>query len=125
MLDSEMKNYKASVYGIIDAIGTLGGTFEIVLWIIMLFYGSIRSNLYMFSTINSLSQSDTNQNNESGVKEELKDDVSMANSQYFGQHKLYLTKFSRVPIHARTKTNKEILQNKNHRSSINKMYNNG
>ena len=29
-LDSEIKNYKARVYGIIDAIGTLGGAFEII-----------------------------------------------------------------------------------------------
>ena len=38
MLDSEVKNYKARIYGIIDAIGTLGGTYGIVFWTIMLFY---------------------------------------------------------------------------------------
>ena len=35
-------------------IGTLGGVFEILLWLLMLFYGSIRNNMYIFHAINCL-----------------------------------------------------------------------
>ena len=70
MLDSEVKNYKARIYGIIDAIGTLGGTYGIVFWTIMLFYGTIRKNLYLISIINSLYQGDYNQENELWANEE-------------------------------------------------------
>ena len=35
-LDSKVKHYKSITYGIIDAIGTLGGVFEILLWVLML-----------------------------------------------------------------------------------------
>ena len=43
MLDSGIKHYSSKVYGIIDAIGTLGGVFEIIFWAIMLFYSNIRT----------------------------------------------------------------------------------
>ena len=79
-LDSEVKNYKGRVYGIIDAIGTLGGAFEIILWIIILLYGSIRKNLYLFYTINSLVQSRHPQNNESSGKDEHDDNNMIARS---------------------------------------------
>ena len=62
MLDSKVKHYKSITYGIIDAIGTLGGVFEILLWVLMLFYGSIRENMYLFSVISTLAQ--FNQNGE-------------------------------------------------------------
>ena len=55
-LDSKVKHYKSIAYGIIDAIGTLGGVFEILYWILMLFFGSIRENMYLFSVINTLTQ---------------------------------------------------------------------
>ena len=64
MLDSEIKDYKARAYGIIDAIGTLGGTFEIAFWTIMLLYGSIRNNLYLFTVVNSLSEDNHKQDDE-------------------------------------------------------------
>ena len=54
MLDAKLKHYKSITYGIIDGIGTLGGVFEILFWFLMLFYGSIRENMYLFSVINSL-----------------------------------------------------------------------
>ena len=57
-LDSEEKHHSAKVYGIIDAIGTLGGVHDIVLWCIMLIYGSLRKNVYLFSIINCLIQSE-------------------------------------------------------------------
>ena len=65
LLDTEMKNYKARVYGIIDAIGTLGGAFEIISWIVLLLYGSIRQSLYLFSVVNSLIQNDHDRQYES------------------------------------------------------------
>ena len=65
LLDTEMKNYKARVYGIIDAIGTLGGVFEIISWIVLLLYGSIRQSLYLFSVVNSLIQNDHDREYES------------------------------------------------------------
>ena len=56
MLDAKVKHYKSITYGVIDAIGTLGGVFEILLWVLMLFYGSIRENMNLFYIINSLIQ---------------------------------------------------------------------
>ena len=58
ILDSEEKHHSAKVYGIIDAIGTLGGVHDIVLWCIMLIYGSLRKNVYLFSIINCLIQTE-------------------------------------------------------------------
>ena len=55
-LEGQMKHYKSSTYGIIDVIGTLGGVFEIIFWLLMLLYGSIQKNVYLFSVINSLIQ---------------------------------------------------------------------
>ena len=57
-LDSEEKHHSAKIYGVIDAIGTLGGVHEITLWCIILIYGSVRKNMYLFSIINSLIQSE-------------------------------------------------------------------
>ena len=57
-LDSEEKYHLAKIYGVIDAIGTLGGVHEIVLWCIILIYGSIRKNLCLFSIINRLIQTE-------------------------------------------------------------------
>ena len=57
-LDSEEKHHSATIYGAIDAIGTLGGVYEIVLWCIMLIYGSLRKNVYLFSIINHLIQTE-------------------------------------------------------------------
>ena len=58
MLGPEEKHYSAKVYGVIDAIGTLGGVHEIVLWCVMLIYGSLRKNVYLFSIINRLIQTE-------------------------------------------------------------------
>ena len=43
-------------------IGTLGGVFEILFWFIMLLYGCIRENVYLFSVINSLIEIHQNHN---------------------------------------------------------------
>ena len=64
-LDSKVRHYKSITYGIIDAIGTLGGVFEILLWVLMLFYGSIRENMYLFSVINTLTQFNQNEDEKS------------------------------------------------------------
>ena len=61
-LDAKLKHYKSITYGIIDAIGTLGGVFEILFWILMLFFGSIRENMYLFSVINTLTQISQDEN---------------------------------------------------------------
>ena len=53
-LDSKVKHFNSRIYGILDAVGTLGGIFEILLWSLMLIYGSIRKNMYLFSVINRL-----------------------------------------------------------------------
>ena len=63
MLGPEEKHYSAKVYGVIDAIGTLGGVHEIVLWCVMLIYGSLRKNVYLFSIINRLIQTEQLQDN--------------------------------------------------------------
>ena len=81
LLDTEMKNYKGRVYGIIDAIGTLGGAFEIISWIVLLLYGSIRQNLYLFSVANSLTQNYHDQQYESRDKVEQINDT-MIRSRY-------------------------------------------
>ena len=69
MIDPEVKDYKSRVYGIVDAIGTLGGAYEIILWIVMLFFGSIRKNLYQFSIVNILIQNYDHQKDEAKVDE--------------------------------------------------------
>ena len=56
MLDAKVTHYKSTTYGIIDAIGTLGGVFEILFWVLMLLYGSLRENMYLFSVINTLTE---------------------------------------------------------------------
>ena len=63
MLGPEEKHYSAKVYGVIDAIGTLGGVHEMVLWCVMLIYGSLRKNVYLFSIINRLIQTEQLQDN--------------------------------------------------------------
>ena len=70
-LDAEVKDYKSRVYGIIDAIGTLGGAFGIISWIVLLLYSSLRNNLYYFSAINSLINNSKNKNDELRMNEEL------------------------------------------------------
>ena len=55
-LEGQVKHYKSIAYGVIDVIGTLGGVFEILFWSLMLLYGSIQKNVYLFSVINSLIQ---------------------------------------------------------------------
>ena len=54
MLDSEVKHFEGRVYGIIDAIGTIGGVFETTFWFMMLTYGYIRKNVLLYYMVNSL-----------------------------------------------------------------------
>ena len=82
MLDSEVKVYQARIYGIIDAIGTLGGAFEIVFWVIMLFYGSIRKNLYLLSVMDVLSKSDENHDNEREANHEQHDNIPITRNRH-------------------------------------------
>ena len=62
MLDAKVTHYKSTTYGIIDAIGTLGGVFEILFWVLMLLYGSLRENMYLFSVINTLTEINQDEN---------------------------------------------------------------
>ena len=55
-LDTKVKHYKSITYGIIDAIGTLGGVFEILVWVLMIFYSSLREKMYLFFVINTIIQ---------------------------------------------------------------------
>ena len=77
-LDSEEKHHSAKIYGIIDAIGTLGGVHEIVLWCIMLIYGSLRKNVYLFSIINHLIQTEQFQDINSEENNEIKSNDQMS-----------------------------------------------
>ena len=53
-LDQKITHFRSTSYGIVDVIGTLGGAFGIISWLLMLFYGSIREGVYLFSVINHL-----------------------------------------------------------------------
>ena len=48
-LDLESKHYKSSVYHFIEAIGTIGGIYELLFQAILVMYFSIRKNLYFYS----------------------------------------------------------------------------
>ena len=52
----EGKHYEGSVYHIINAVGTVGGIFELVSNGIMILYFLIHKDLYMHSILNSLSK---------------------------------------------------------------------
>ena len=98
MLDSKVKHYKSITYGVIDAIGTLGGVFEILFWALMLFYASIRENMYLFSVINTLIQinrnEDKHQNPQPGI------DDANSNNAPTSRNKLgYIQRFSRNVNH--------------------------
>ena len=54
----------------IDALGTLGGVFEIIFWSIMLFYGSIRKNMLIFSIMNRLARTGHEQYDGPSAKDE-------------------------------------------------------
>ena len=55
-LDTESKHYESKVNHFMDAIGTIGGIFEILLMMITLLYSKIRKNLYYQSIINELNR---------------------------------------------------------------------
>ena len=73
-LDSEEKHHSAVVYGIIDAIGTLGGVHDIVLWCVMFIYGSLRKNVYLFSIINCLIRTEQLKDTTPQQNDEQRDD---------------------------------------------------
>ena len=115
LLDTEMKEYKSKVYGILDAIGTLGGAFEIISWIVLLLYGSIRKHIYLFSAVNSLAYN-TFQNDEQSINEEHHGEDMMINRsrriQQTGQSRIgYNQTMSHTVAthhHTSTKTNSRI-----------------
>ena len=55
-LDLESKHYKSSVYHFIEAIGTIGGIYELLFQAILVMYFSIRKNLYFYSFLAELNK---------------------------------------------------------------------
>ena len=55
-LDLETKDHKITVYHLLEAIGTIGGLFELLFGGILAIYISIRKNLYYFSFLTELNK---------------------------------------------------------------------
>ena len=53
-LDSEVKHFQSKSYKFIDAVGTIGGIFEIMFWLTMLIYGCIRKNMAIYYIVNRI-----------------------------------------------------------------------
>ena len=53
-LESEVKHFQSKTYRLIDAIGTIGGIFEIMFWLAMLIYGCIRKNMAIYYIVNRI-----------------------------------------------------------------------
>ena len=53
-LDSEVKHFQSKSYRFIDAVGTIGGIFEIMFWLTMLIYGCIRKNMAIYYIVNRI-----------------------------------------------------------------------
>ena len=67
-LDTESKHYESKVNHFMDAIGTIGGIFEILLMMISLVYSKIRKNLYYQSIINELNRQKQEDDDRSSIK---------------------------------------------------------
>ena len=65
MADRRIRHFRSIAYGIIDALGTFGGVFEILFWLLMFLYGSFRESAYLFSVINCLIEINRNDETES------------------------------------------------------------
>ena len=100
MLDSEEKLYSAKVYGVIDAIGTLGGVHDIVLWCILFLYGSLRKNVYLFSIINRLIQT-----------EQLQDTTEEDNKEPRDGNQIPMSTHDQEVIHNRNRLNNNQVHN--------------
>ena len=55
-LDLESKHYKSSVYHFLEAIGTIGGIYELLFQGILIMYISIRKSLYFYSFLAELNK---------------------------------------------------------------------
>ena len=55
-LDLESKHYKSSVYHFAEAVGTIGGIYELLFEGILIIYFSIRKNLYFYSFLSMLNK---------------------------------------------------------------------
>ena len=66
-LDSESIHLQSSVHHILEVLGTIGGSFELVHYIIFIIYSTFRKNLYFHSMIKGISDFQKFQN-QVGIK---------------------------------------------------------
>ena len=53
-LDSESKHIESSVNHVLEVIGTIGGSFELIHYSILILYATLRKNLYFHTIINRI-----------------------------------------------------------------------
>ena len=56
VLDSDSIHLEGKVNHILDVIGTIGGSFELIHYVIFLFYISLRNNLYFHTILKKINQ---------------------------------------------------------------------
>ena len=54
LLDSESKRHESDVNHLLDVIGTIGGSFELIHYIILTIYITLRKNLYFYAIIKNI-----------------------------------------------------------------------
>ena len=62
VLDSKSSHLESSTNSILDIIGTIGGSFELIHYIILTMFLSLRKNLYFHTMINRVNSYQNNQN---------------------------------------------------------------
>ena len=63
MLDSDSIEYESNVNHILDVIGTIGGSFELVHYSILIIYITLRKNLYFYTMLKRIYDFKMSQNN--------------------------------------------------------------
>ena len=84
MADRRIRHFRSIAYGIIDALGTFGGVFEILFWSLMFLFGSFRESVYLFSVINCLIE--INRNEEARPKTEIRNKENMISKNKLSNH---------------------------------------
>ena len=80
-LDSESKHLESNVHNILDIIGTIGGSFELVHYIIFIIYCTFRQNLYFYSMIKGIGDFKKSQDKVDIKKHKSQLDTSRRNHQ--------------------------------------------
>ena len=62
VLDSKSSHLESSTNSILDIIGTIGGSFELIHYVILTMFLSLRKNLYFHTMINRVNIYQSNQN---------------------------------------------------------------